>query len=212
MVCRIGFVVLRPVAAQADNSYLDADPQPKSQVALQPSRVTVAFHDSIPRSAATIVVRDASGKDVSNGTYQVEANNIYVNLTYPFPKGTYTVYYRVSDKDGTPFGGQYQFSYGPGSFAPGSTKTWRGQSSIPKVVALPTDVDNSTLPSTDTPTPSDGSTAADGTSATSDSKGADDANAASTASSSSNLPWIAGSFVAILLIAGAVMVARKRSA
>ncbi len=207
-------VVLHPLAAHADNSYLDADPQPKSQVSLEPSRVTVAFHDSVPRSGATIVVRDSSGKDVSNGAFQVEANNIYVNLAYPFPKGTYTVYYRVSDQDGTPFGGQYQFSYGPGSFAADSTKTWRGPSSIPKVVALPSDTGNGAGLPTDSPTPSESTPTVDPSAEPSASgeSDTDGDSADTTATTSEKLLWTGGAVAALLLTAGAIVVARKRRA
>jgi methionine-rich copper-binding protein CopC len=211
----LGLVALLPTAAEADNSYLDADPQPRSEAALEPSRVTVAFHDTIARSGATIVVRDGSGSDVSNGAYQIEGNNIYVNLEYPFPRGTYTVYYRVTDADGTPFGGQYQFSYGPGSFAAGSTKTWRGQSNIPKVVALPTDVRTPAGGSSDSPTTPPGETGSPTSTDDPDSSTRATEDASPTGSSVANstrTAWAAGTLAAIAAAVGIVVLVRRRRA
>lgn len=155
-------LIAPPGAASAadPNHAVDFDPHPGSHVELEPSRVTIAFARSIPKNKATIVVRDASGADVTNGVYTIEANNIYAQLPYPAEPGLYTVHYRVSDDNGTPFGGEFQFAWkAPGTSPKGHT-AWRGPENIPPVVALEGDPTPPGGSATDpTPDPSESTSA-----------------------------------------------------
>lgn len=146
-----------PGAAYADNEFLDSDPRPGATLDLEPSRVTIAFDEDVPKQATTIVVRNADGKVLTNRDQNVEANNIYANLPYPLPAGIYKVDYRALDGD-IPFGGSFEFAWGTNEEAVGLSQ-WRGASKIPKVVALPSDdalraaeTESEPTPSASTPT------------------------------------------------------------
>lgn len=148
--CLLTLVGGPAVALKQTNEAIDFDPRPGANMTLEPSRVTIAFDRTIPSSKATIVVRDSSGKDVTNGVFSVEANNIYANLPYPLAPGVYTVHYRVQDDNKAPFGGSFQFGWKmPNAQIKGHT-SWRGTASIPPVVAL--EGDPSPSPSASEPT------------------------------------------------------------
>lgn len=151
LVVLVALLVLVPTTAFADNSVIDSDPRPRTQSDTQPGRVTIAFEEDLPTRGATIVVQDSDGDDVTNGAYQIDANNIYTDLVYPLQRGTYTVHYRVQEKNNEPFGGEFQFSYGPGDFPPlaqdsAPMQTWRGTDRIPQIVALSSDPPDSGTP------------------------------------------------------------------
>lgn len=130
-----------PATANDDPDVIALDPAARAQTDVPPSRVTVAFTQNVRQDDATIVVKDSRGEVVSSGSFIIEGNNIYVDLAYNVPRGTYTVQYRATTTDGVPFGGSYQFAHGPGDFTDSAFSTWSGASDIPTDVRLPGDPD-----------------------------------------------------------------------
>lgn len=163
-----GLLAAHPAAAADRNEAIDFDPPAGSNVQLEPSRVTIAFDQSIPRNDATIVVKNEAGNDVTNGVFTIEANNIYAQLPYPVEPGIYTVHYRVSDTNGTPFGGSFQFAWDAPGAEPAGHESWRGPENIPPVVALEGDPPNGGAGAEPSPEPSPTPTDADGGVSTTD--------------------------------------------
>lgn len=190
-------LALAAPAIKQETRVVDFDPQPGTHVSLEPSRVTIAFDDTISPSKATIVVRNSGGSDVTNGVFTVEANNIYANLPYPLKPDTYSVHYRVQDRDGTPFGGNFQFAWEKPNASPKALTTWREAANIPPIVALPEDSPSS--PAADDADHADDAESpdsADSPTAAPDS----DHSTTDAAESSSSLPLIFASVGALLVL------------
>lgn len=210
----LGLLLATPTAAFANNEVIDYDPLPNSATELEPSRVTIAFSDNLTPGNATIVVKNSRGEDITVGAFHIEANNIYANLSYPLPRGTYTTFYRVQDADGTPFGGQFDFTYGKAKPAkspsgPSGRMTWRGASQIPQVVALPGDPGQPAATTT-TPTPTPSAVPTIGVEP--QSSAASETNKAAAKTGDNNIAWIAAAALAVILAAAAFVLIRKRRA
>jgi len=82
-------------------------------VAMAPKEVKVWFDGEIEPVFSTLVVKNASGKQVSTGKGTVDANN-HVLLETPLPAtlpaGTYTVYWSVIARDGHHTEGHFPFT------------------------------------------------------------------------------------------------------
>lgn len=207
---------LSPAAAD-EPDVIALDPAARAQTDVPPSRVTVAFTDNVKQDSATIVVKNSAGSIVSGGSFVVEGNNIYVDLDYNLPRGTYSVQYRATTVDGVPFGGSYQFAHGPGSFTDSAFSSWSGATDIPDDVRLPGDPDPADRDDSSSAAPDDDATDpapddVDGGVDTTDHGGdPDEDGAADESSSSSAWWWLLALVLALLAAASAAVVWGRRS-
>lgn len=194
-------LAVAPRATAADDYLVASDPRPHQQTEQVPGWVTLAFQTTANAKLAKILVLDKDGKNVTVGALIVEETNVTTQLISGLPKGTYTVYYRTSGKDGQKRGGAFQFSYGPGTWTPVDKDVWVGDSEEPPVLKNPDP--NATGPATATPSISP--------SATAEPSSASPSGAASTppgsppqtpADGDSLLPWIIGAGALVVAVAG----------
>jgi methionine-rich copper-binding protein CopC len=138
----------------AKDDFLDSsDPAPRQQLNRIPGWVTLVFKAPADASLATIVVLDASGKNVTTGPLIVEGNNVTSQLKSGLPKGTYSVYYRTTDEFGERRGGAFQFAYGKGEWTPLESEVWQGESAQPTILNDPKPTPTATPTPTETVTP-----------------------------------------------------------
>lgn len=217
----IGMLMLfacAPSIAHAEDDYLiGSDPQPHQELNEAPGWVTLAFASRANARLAKVLVLDASGKNVTTGPLIVEGTNVTTQLVFDLPRGTYSVYYRTSGSDGKPRGGAFQFAYGKGEWTPLDKEVWVGEAEQPPIIANPDP--NATAPATTTASPgvqpsetsspsvqpSDSPSAIAGSTVSPEAQPAD-------AGSSATGWWIAAGVVVAALVAGAVVLMRRRNA
>lgn len=168
-------------AHAAEPDVIATDPAARARTDVPPPRVTIAFTDNVRQDDATIVVKNSAGDIVSGGSFVIEGNNIYVDLDYAVPRGTYTVQYRATTTGGVPFGGSYQFAHGNGSFDDAAFATWSGADAIPEDVRLPGDPAAPAPDASASPSPGSGDASEDAEST----DGGDDADSAGSGDASS---------------------------
>lgn len=211
----LAMLVLAPAAAHAEQSLVASDPQPQTELERAPGWVNLAFDSPVDAGIAKVLVLDADGKNVTTGELIVEFNSITAQLIDDLPRGTYTVQYR-GDDSGSPLGGSFQFSYGPGTFSDDADTTWEGEDSEPEIIKNP-DPNATTSqppyvnpespdpppvdPTQEVPGPETSTAAPPSGSSTSPEAGGPEPEPADADSSSSALPWILGG-VGILVLAG----------
>ena len=128
-------LALPAAAAAGDHELLVSEPGAREQLERPPGFVTLAFDEPVDPSLAKVLVLDSSGANVTTGELIVEGTNVSSQLLDGLARGTYTVHYRLARADGSPQGGTFQFSYGPGTFTGSAEQTWSGQEDEPEVLA-----------------------------------------------------------------------------
>lgn len=101
-----------PAAALAHAFPEHSQPAVGATIASAPSLVRIWFNSDLEPLFDKLVVKDAAGKVVSQGTAKVDANNrglLEVGLA-PLPPGTYHVYWHVTSKDGHQTEGDFSFT------------------------------------------------------------------------------------------------------
>lgn len=196
----------QPALAE-DELLVTSDPYKHQELSDPPSGVVLAFDRAVDAAAAQIVVTNTAGKNVTVNSLIVEGTNVTAQVKPNLPKGTYTVHYQVNRKDGQVEGGAFQFAYGKGEWTSLPDEKWSGNSAQPTVIAsvepdpvtetpVASETPTATGSTAPTPTPTETATSVAPTPA---SGGADPA------------PWLWGG-AAVILAAGAGVIAWRRSA
>ncbi|HJR14146.1 MAG TPA: copper resistance protein CopC [Rhodanobacteraceae bacterium] len=89
-----------------------SEPAVGATIKSAPNAVKIWFNSDLEPLFDKLVVKDASGKVVSQGNAKVDANNrslLEVGLA-PLPPGTYHVYWQVTSKDGHHTEGDFSFT------------------------------------------------------------------------------------------------------
>lgn len=107
------FALMTPVAALAHAFPQDSSPHVGASVATSPKQVKVWFDAELEPVFSTLIVKGASGSQVSTGNGQVDSKNhalLETSLPAVLPAGTYTVYWRVIARDGHHTEGHFAFT------------------------------------------------------------------------------------------------------
>ena len=131
VVLLLGLLIAPPAAA---DSLIATEPLDRQELDAAPGWVTLAFDREIDPGSAKVLVQDPQGRNTTVGQLIVEGTNVTTQLEDGLPRGTYTVRYRVATTD-EPFGGAFQFSYGPGSFTTLPDRSWSGSDDEPPVLS-----------------------------------------------------------------------------
>lgn len=111
----VAAALLAPMAALA-HAHLDRSmPKGGGTVAPAPKEITLWFTEAIEPKFSSIVVRDAKGATMQDGTASVDAGNkaqLRVAVK-PLPPGTYKVIWRVLSVDTHRSQGEFTFRVGP---------------------------------------------------------------------------------------------------
>ncbi|BCJ68686.1 copper resistance CopC family protein [Polymorphospora rubra] len=110
--------------AWAHNQLTTAEPAPNSTLDAAPQQVVLEFVEPLNPRYTAIVVTDAAGMTVSDGTPEITGNRGTVTFAAPLAGGAYTVAYRVVSLDGHPVQGSYPFTVAgpePAGVAPTGT-------------------------------------------------------------------------------------------
>lgn len=102
-----------PVAALAHAFPKNSSPHVGASVAASPKQVKVWFEGELEPVFSTLVVKNASGTQVSTGNGQVDPKNdalLETALPQALPAGTYTVYWSVIARDGHHTEGHFAFT------------------------------------------------------------------------------------------------------
>lgn len=130
-------LIMSIMGAGGTNSPVAARPAVGETVGEAPSSVTMAMRTKVA-GPAVIIVKDSSGKVVSEPDTIQLSTNISADLKFGLTPGTYTVSYRIEGSRG-PEGGSYQFIYRSGTITQKGIRTWTGYRQIPEEVSLPDD-------------------------------------------------------------------------
>jgi copper resistance protein C len=110
----IATVLSGAVAAYAHAHLARANPAAGATVAVAPSEVTLGFSQKLEPKFSTVVVRDASGKQVDKGDPRVdEVDPSLLKVSLPtLAAGRYKVEWRVTSVDTHSSKGDYVFRVG----------------------------------------------------------------------------------------------------
>lgn len=163
---------------------------------------------------AKIVVRNSAGKNVTQGTIQIEGTNMVMPLAFDLPKDTYTVWWRGNRADGEAVGGAWQFSYGKGNWTDVPNSSWSGNANEPGEMAStdPNGEPTTAAPTSETPTASASPTSASPTTDVTPTPTAPASTGAPATGGDGGNGWLIGGVVAVVVAAGAgtAVVLRKR--
>jgi methionine-rich copper-binding protein CopC len=130
-----------------------SDPADGAAVAASPARVTAQFREKFDSNGSTMIVVDAAGQAVSDGSGKVDLNDpdhatMIATLRTSLADGTYTVRWHVLETDGDATDGKFTFivQTGAASQQPEATATAKpalspvgvvGPTASPIAVVLP---------------------------------------------------------------------------
>ncbi|GII99862.1 hypothetical protein CLV28_1006 [Sediminihabitans luteus] len=99
-----------PGAAQAHDQLVGADPADGSTLTAVPDAITLTFNEEVLEVSPEIVVTDASGTAVTDGTPTVSGIDVTQALPADLANGEYDVAWRVVSGDGHPIDGELSFT------------------------------------------------------------------------------------------------------
>jgi len=114
MACAAGLVLASYAFSARAHAFLEhADPRVGSTVARSPTQVTVWFTERLEPAFSTLMVQDASGKDVDGHDRKVEGGRMHVTIPGPLAPGKYRVVWRALSVDTHVTNGQFTFEVAP---------------------------------------------------------------------------------------------------
>lgn len=129
-------LVLGATTASAHDRLVSTSPDDGGTVATAPSEIVLTFSDDVVPVGTEIAVQGPDG-DAQQGRPRIEGNTVTQALAPGSPKGTYTVTWRATSKDGHPVSGVFRFTAAaagepvPSGSTAGNTPTATSATSAP---------------------------------------------------------------------------------
>lgn len=186
VVTTFALVVVGMPAASAHDELVGSAPAADATVPTAPGAVTLEFSGTIQSLGTQVVVTGPDGAVASEGPVEIDGSTVGQPLAADVQAGVHTVTWKATSSDGHPLSGEFAFT-----------------------VATAAEPSTEPAPSTTPAAPTTGPAAIPSETA----DGADVSEAASqeqSADSTSSSFWIATGAIVVLLIAGALLVLRRR--
>ena len=141
----IALVLGTAAGAAAHAAYVRSVPAQGAQLSSAPAQVTAYFAEALDMAGSSLMVTNAAGATVSQGTAQqlpVDVKAMQIALQPNLGPGTYTVRWKTrSAADGDDANGSFTFTVAsPGTGASSSSQTTTGVTQLPQTGALPAGV------------------------------------------------------------------------